>query len=130
MHSYDYSQIDPMKWNQTYASKMHKYTLNLPKEVFVRAQARAKAAGIYRVSIYFRAIIERELNSEGTVKIDDLLDAKNLVERYERSDKRKEANRLYVESPHKEVSWVRLNLRRAMKIFQPKQHIFDFKNKV
>lgn len=128
MQSPDDLQIDMLKkWNETYNSSMHKYTLNLPKDLFNKAQVKARQAGIYRVSIYFRAIIEREVNGEEKLTMENLLEAKNLSKRYVEIDRRKEFMKDFTTSPRKEIGWVKLNLRRAWKVFQPKQQIFNFR---
>lgn len=62
-----------MEYNQTWEQHVHKYTINLPKEVFKELQERSRRAGILRVSIYLRAIIEKEIRSGKIFSVNEIL---------------------------------------------------------
>lgn len=53
---------------------LHKYSINLPTELYQRARGKAKALGIYSVSIYFRAILIREI--EKSLSAEEILESR------------------------------------------------------
>lgn len=105
-------------YNLTHNDRVHKYTLNLPLGLFEKAQAKARAAGIYRVSIYFRAIIEREVNSVTSLTINQIIDAQKESVRIASAEHRQED----LDKIDKRRRWSKF-----FKIFQPKQQFFNFK---
>lgn len=53
---------------------LHKYTINLPKGLYQKARTKASSLGIYSVSIYFRAILIREIEKSFTA--DEILESR------------------------------------------------------
>lgn len=47
-----------------YQEPIHKYTINLPKALYLKARDKSRAIGIYSVSIYFRSILIREIEND------------------------------------------------------------------
>jgi hypothetical protein len=65
--------VTEIKYNETSSDRNKKYTLNIPIELYEKAKAKARKAGIYRVSIYFRALIEREVAKDETFSMVELI---------------------------------------------------------
>lgn len=60
-------------YNKVSTDNIHKYTLNMPKDLYQKAKKKANDIGIYSLSIYFRAILERELNSDDSLSIEEII---------------------------------------------------------
>lgn len=68
------------QYNVTYSDKVHKYTINLPHDVFESLKLRAKKSGVLRVSIYLRAIIERDIKNDNIFTIEDIIAMRKISE--------------------------------------------------
>lgn len=117
MQSYDSNE---KVYNETYLNRNKKYTLNIPNELYVKAKEKARKAGIYRVSIYIRALLEREVNKENSLNMEEILEGRKESLRIASAEHRRE--KMDTQTP----SWVKLKIRSIQDIFQPKQSIFDF----
>lgn len=116
------NNMEEKVYNETYNDTVHKYTLNLPKENFARLKKKAYACGIKRVSIYLNALIDRDLNSDPILTIQDIISARRESIRIASADHRRENLSKY------DDTWMSLRIKKVLNIFQPRQHIFDFKN--
>lgn len=79
-----------MEYNITSEDKIKKYTLNIPIELFDRIKLRARKAGIYRVSIYIRALLEIELSKENPLNMKQILLAQEESKRIASAEHRRE----------------------------------------
>lgn len=79
-----------MEYNLTSEDRIKKYTLNIPIELFDRIKVRARQLGIYRVSIYIRALLETEASKENPLTIKEILYAKSESQRIASAEHRRE----------------------------------------
>lgn len=69
-----------MKYNETYESTHHKYTMNLPLGLIQEARTKGKEAGYAELAPYLRHVILREVRG-GNINIQDILGEKEVRRR-------------------------------------------------
>lgn len=79
-----------MEYNLTYNDTIKRYTINIPLELFEKVKIKSKKAGVYRVSIYIRALLEREMRNESPLTMDDILNAQKESRRIASAEHRRE----------------------------------------
>lgn len=96
------------------------YTINLPVGMMKQLKAKANEKGICRVSIYIRAVLQRELEGDSKLTMSDIASSIKEAEKYERADSRRE----YIAnlSAPKKQSFIKLKIKKVFDLFQPKQY--------
>jgi hypothetical protein len=114
-------------YNETYNDRIHKYTLNVPLDVWDWLKKRtAPGNEIRRISIYVNAVLKQHMKRNQALDMDIILDAKKDSARYEQIDARRE----WRQSIDKPVgNWWRPRIKKAFSLFQPKQQTFNFSEK-
>lgn len=117
------------KFNETYNDRIHKYTLNVPLEVWEELKKRTSSGQeIRRISIYINAVLSQHIKNERPIGMDILLDAIQKSNRAANAEIRREKLNSIEQNPSKnKPGWVKLKIRKAFNIFNPKQDIFDFR---
>lgn len=115
------------KENDFHVFRTHKYTINLPIELYEKAKIKARKAGIYRVSIYFRAIIERELSGETSLNMEDIIKGRKESERIASGEHRRQILNDFYKS--KSLNKYQRSIAKLVELFSPKQYTLNFKKK-
>lgn len=111
-----YKNMDK-KYNETYNEKVHKYTINIPIDVFEALKIKAKKSGILRVSIYLRAIIDRDIKSTNIFTIDEIIAMREISERVARREHRE----IRLDNIRR-ASWFKRKYNKIVDIFSDKQY--------
>jgi hypothetical protein len=108
-----------MEYNLTSKDKIHKYTINLPHDLFLELIDKCKSSGFNELAPYLRAIIYKEIRG-GNFTIDDLFSKRKVSE----INLRRELKTI----THKKEGFIKLGIKKISNLFNPKQHIFDWKS--
>jgi hypothetical protein len=67
--------IEAVKYNETYNCRMHKYTINIPLELFKKLEDKCRNAGFEELAPFVRAIMIKEVD-QGVISLKDILGEK------------------------------------------------------
>lgn len=109
-----------MQYNVTYNDTVHKYTVNVPKAKLSALRAKARGCGIYCLSVYVNAMIDRELTTDTGFAIQEIRNQSMRIASAEKCSERRYKDTL-------KEGFIKLSIRRISNIINPRQHIFDFK---
>lgn len=109
-----------MEYNVTSKDLFRPYTINLPVGMIKQLKEKANEKGICRVSIYIRAVLQRELEGNSTLTMSDIAASRKSAEKYERADSRREYMTSLEEKPKNQ--FIKLKIKKIFDLFQPKQY--------
>jgi hypothetical protein len=112
-----------MEYNLTYNDRMHKMSINVEKQKYQAFKTKVQSCGIYCISTYVNAMIDRELASSTAFAIQEVTALRNKTFRIASAERRAQEK---FNSSRKE-SFIKLGIKKISNIFNPRQEIFDFK---
>lgn len=106
-----------MEYNLQHSDKVHKYTINIPHDLFQELEIKSKHAGFEEIAPYLRAVIAKEVKT-GTLCLQEILGGKEF-------SRREFVSKTEVEH-FKKQSWIEIKISKISNIINPKQYSFKW----